>query len=339
MINFLIFLVVVFGIVLIAQLVRIYELVADLKGGTTDAEITPADNKLNANLMLAFLILFFGFMVYQVVAWKDLMLPESASEHGVEVDTLFDFNMVILFIVFGITQFLLFVFAAKYYFRKERKAYFLTHNNKLEFIWTIIPAFVLAIIIIYGLATWNNITSTPPDDALSIEVYGKQFDWTVRYSGEDNKLGNANFKMIEGVNELGLDHTDTNGADDIVVKGEFHIPVGREVNMFMRSRDVIHSVYLPHFRVQMNAVPGMITQFHFKPTITTAEMKQKLNNPEFEYILLCNKICGAAHYNMQMTLIVDNEEDYQKWLSEQKPFWVQNPPAGQAIEVAQSDAQ
>jgi cytochrome c oxidase subunit II len=320
MINFLIFLVVVFGIILVSQLVRIYELVTVLKGGANDDEVTQSESKLNANLMLLFLFAFFGFFIWQVTSWSQFLLPESASEHGVEVDKLWDFNMILLVVVFAITHILLFVFAFKYYYRKDRKAYFFTHSNKLEFIWTIIPAIVLAVIIIYGLITWNKITSTPPEDAVLIEIYGKQFDWTARYPGTDGQLGAANYRLIEGINDLGLDVNDPSSNDDILVKGEFHIPVGRPVNFVFRSRDIIHSAYMPHFRAQMNVVPGMVTQFHFTPTITSAEMKIKQNNPEYEYVLLCNKICGAAHWNMQMTLVVDTEEDYQKWLSEQPTF-------------------
>jgi cytochrome c oxidase subunit II len=332
MISFLIFLVVLFAVILIAQLVRIYELVTVLKGGASDDRVSHSDNKNNANMMLAFIIAFLGFFVWQIVAWRGFLLPEPSSEHGVEVDQLFDFNMIILIVVFVATHILLFFFAFKYYFRKDRKAYYFTHSNKLEFIWTIIPAIVLAVIIIYGLLTWNKITDTPPEDSLVIELYAKQFDWTARYPGEDMQLGTANYKLIGGANDLGLDQNDPMAMDDKVIKGEFHIPVGRPVNFVFRSRDVMHSAYMPHFRAQMNVVPGMSTQFHFVPTITTAEMKLKLNNPEFEYVLLCNKICGAAHYNMQMTLIVDSEEDYQKWIKEQPAFFggMQAPAQGEA---------
>jgi cytochrome c oxidase subunit II len=335
MVNFLIFLVLVFGIILIANLVRIYELVTTLKGGAQDDVISNSDSKFNANMMISFLVAFLVFFVWQINSWMQFTLPESASEHGVDVDNLWDFNMVILITVFVATQVLLFFFAFKYYYRKDRKAYYFTHSNKLEFIWTIIPALVLAVIIIYGLMTWNKITDTAPDDSVVLEIYGKQFDWTARYPGADNQLGAANYKLIEGINELGLDLNDPASLDDIILKGEFHIPVNVPVNFIFRSRDIIHSAYMPHFRAQMNVVPGMITQFHFTPTITTAEMKQKLNNPDFEYILLCNKICGAAHYNMQMTVIVDTEEDYRKWLASQKPMFANQAESAQKIEPAQ----
>ncbi|MBA3901791.1 MAG: cytochrome c oxidase subunit II [Bacteroidetes bacterium] len=338
MINFLIFLVVVFGIILVAQLVRIYELVTVLKGGANDDQLTHSDSKLNANLMMIFLFAFFAFFIWQVVTYSELLLPEAASEHGVEVDKLWDFNMIILIIVFAITHILLFVFAYKYYFRKDRKAFYFTHSNKLEFIWTIIPAIVLAVLIIYGLLTWNKITSAPPEDAVLIEIYGKQFDWLARYPGADGELGSASFRLIEGTNQVGLDVNDPASLDDIIVRNEFHIPVGRAVHFVFRSNDIIHSAYMPHFRAQMNVVPGMVTQFHFTPTITTAEMKAKQNNPEFEYVLLCNKICGAAHWNMQMTLVVDTEEDYQNWLSQQSAF-VGAPAEAQPVTTAVNQEQ
>jgi cytochrome c oxidase subunit 2 len=122
------------------------------------------------------------------------------------------------------------------------------------------------------------------------------------------------------MNPLAIDTTDKFSWDDKIVNGEFHIPVNKIVLMYFRSKDVIHSAYMPHFRAQMNCVPGMRTEFHFTPTITTAEMKEKTKNPDFDYVLLCNKICGATHWNMQMKIVVDSEADYQKWLSDQKTF-------------------
>ena len=320
MINLLIFLVVVSGVILIARLVRVVELASAIRG-VKHEEIQDKDNKMNAGLMIVFMIAFFAFCFWQYFSWRDKMLPESASEHGVDIDLLMDFNMAIIILVFFITHILLFYFAAKYYFRKENKAYYFTHSNKLELLWTSVPAVVLAIIIIYGLATWNKITQPAPPDALTIEIYGKQFDWTARYTGPDGKLGNSNYRLIQGTNELGLDSLDPHSLDDIIIKNEFHIPLGKAVNFIFRSRDVIHSAYFPHFRAQMNVVPGMATNLHFVPSITTAQMRKKTGNPAFDYILLCNKICGAAHWNMQMTIIVDEEDDYKTWLREQQPYF------------------
>ncbi len=322
MIKVLICLVVILAIVMIAQLVRAFELSTELRGGKQN-EVTEKDNKMNAMLMLVFMFVFFGFCIWQFFAWKDLLLPESASVHGLETDTLLNFNFAIIIFVFFVTEALLFIFAFKYYFRKDNKATFFAHSNKLEFIWTIIPALVLTVIIVYGIKSWNSITDAAPENSLQIELYAKQFDWTARYTGADKKLGSASFKLIEGSNALGLDSLDQSGWDDMIVKGELHIPIDEPVNFVFRSRDVIHSAYMPHFRAQMNCVPGMVTQLHFVPRLTTAQMREKTGNKEFEYVLLCNKICGAAHWNMQMNIVVDTKEDYLKWLKDQKPFFNQ----------------
>jgi cytochrome c oxidase subunit 2 len=206
-------------------------------------------------------------------------------------------------------------------------------------LWTIIPAVALAFIIIFGLKYWNEIMDEAKEpNKITIDLYAKQFDWTARYAGKDGKLGETDYRQIAGTNAVGMDTNDVAGNDDILVKNEFHIPVGREIELLMRSRDVIHSAYLPHFRAQMNCVPGMITNFKFKPTKTTAEIRKDpyvinlmagINKQralegkepvEFDYLLLCNKICGASHYNMQMNVIVDTEKDYNEWLAKQKAF-------------------
>ncbi|MCW8989608.1 MAG: cytochrome c oxidase subunit II [Flavobacteriales bacterium] len=210
----------------------------------------------------------------------------------------------------------------KYAYNPNRKATFFSHSNKLELVWTIIPSIALTVLILFGLSSWNEIM-TPVDsekEHVLIEVQAQQFSWSARYAGADGKLGRAGVEFIEGVNAMGVDIKDKNSKDDKIVRGEIHLPVGIPVQFVFRSIDVIHSAYMPHFRAQMNCVPGVKTQFNFVPTITTEEMKKITNNEDFNYILLCNKICGAAHYNMQMDIIVESKEDYEKWLAEQKQF-------------------
>ena len=319
MIKILIYVAVVLAVFAIGYLVRVYELSSALKG-KKQHEVTDGDNRLMSRIMLTFLFVFFAFVIYNLESYGPRTLPESASEHGVALDWLFNFNMAILFFVFTLTHIFLFYFAFKYYGRTGNKATYIAHNNKLEMIWTVIPAVVLAIIIIFGLKNWNKITAPASKDAIVIQLYAKQFDWTARYAGKDNELGESNYKLITGENPLGMDTTDVKGSDDIIVRNEFHIPLGKEVEFKMNSRDVIHSAYMPHFRAQMNCVPGMTTMMHFTPIITTAQMREKLNNPKFDYILLCNKICGVSHYNMQMTIVVDTEADYQNWLKSKSTF-------------------
>ena len=319
MTKILIYVAAVLAVFAIGYVVKIYELATALKGKKQN-EVTEKDNRMMGTIMFVFLFVLFAFVIWNLVAFVPKMLPEAASESGVTLDWLFNFNMAILFFVFTITHIFLFYFAYKYYGRAGNKATYFPHNNKLEMIWTVIPAIVLAVIIIFGLKAWNKITAPASEDAIVIQLYAKQFDWTARYAGKDNVLGESNYKLITAENTLGMIDSDTKGNDDIIVKNEFHIPVGKEVEFKLNSRDVIHSAFMPHFRAQMNCVPGMTTMMHFTPTITTAEMRQKLNNPTFDYILLCNKICGVSHYNMQMTIVVDTPIDYKVWLHQQSTY-------------------
>ena len=279
-------------------------------------------------------------------------LPESASEHGVTYDSLFFISFALIMFVQIITQALLHYFSYKYRGLKNTKATFITHNNRLEFIWTIIPAIVLFGLILYGMTTWSQIMNFEEDeDALVIELYAQQWNWKARYAGNDNVLGDANVRFLndyDGRNTVGIDSSDPNGLDDVVVTQEFHLPVNRKVIFKFRSQDVLHSAYMPHFRAQMNCVPGMITQFSFTPTVTTEEMRQNadvvdkvtrinkirydksqeliakgeesLEPYQFDYLLLCAKICGASHYNMQMKIVVESEKDFNKWIDKQKTF-------------------
>ena len=328
------------------QLAKIFELSQMGADRANDQIANDSDNKYNGYLLFAFLVFIYGITIFSFAKYGKMLLPMPASEHGVDYDRLMWISFAIIFFVQTVTQFLLHYFGYKYRGEKGKKALFYADNDRLEFIWTIIPVITLASLILYGLYSWVNIMDiNEEDDPLVVELYAQQFNWTARYGGEDNVLGDASVRLIDinAANVLGLDSGDPNGADDVIVK-ELHLPVGRKVNFFMRSQDVLHSAYMPHFRAQMNCVPGMVTQFSFTPTVTTEEMrlqpeivdKVKRTNVlraaraaegdpnsdpwEFDYVLLCNKICGKSHYNMQMKIIVESEEDFNKWLKEQKTF-------------------
>jgi cytochrome c oxidase subunit 2 len=298
---------------------------------------TEEDNDQQGKLMFAFMIFFYGLMIFSFWKYWAVLLPESASLEGEQIDNLYNISMLLILFVQAIMQFLLFYFAYKYRGVKGTKALFYADSHKLETIWTITPAVVLAVLIIYGLSVWIDITDTSDlEDPIVIELYAKQFSWEARYAGKDNTLGKANVRFIKGINTIGVDMTDLNSVDDIPVRNELHLPKGRPVIFKFRSQDVLHSAYMPHFRAQMNCVPGMVTQFAFTPSMTTEEMRKndkivaKVENInkiraekgedayEFDYILLCNKICGASHYNMQMKIVVHEEADFNNWLSEQQ---------------------
>ena len=315
MTNLLIALVVFLTIAAMVQLVRVNELLSEITNKDTN-EVTDEDNNQNGILFIIIGFGFLAFVIWQMITWDHLLLPPASSVHGAEIDGLMQVSMTLILVVFFALTPMLFYFAYKYRGKKENTAYFFAHNNRLEVAWTVIPTIVLTALIIYGLRTWDRAMNPDVSDATVIEVYSKQFDWTARYSGADNILGDANFRLVEGRNTLGVDVNDEKAADDIVVR-EVHLPVNKPVLLKFRSRDVIHSAFLPHFRVQMNCVPGLSTQFAFTPTKTTAEMKEN-EGEDFEYVLLCNKICGSAHFNMQMKFVVESEEDYNKWINAQK---------------------
>jgi cytochrome c oxidase subunit 2 len=300
------------------------------------------DNNIQGYLMFGLLAFIYIFSIYGLYVWGPLVLHTPASKHGGDVDSLMNITWILIFIVQAVTQVLLHYFAFKYRGNKDQKALFFSDSTKLEIVWSGIPAVVLAVLILFGLYAWTNIMFVDEsEDTVVIEVYAQQFNWHARYSGDDNVLGKANVRLIEGVNSLGVDLSDPNAQDDVVVT-ELHIPKGKKIHFKFRSQDVLHSAYFPHFRAQMNCVPGMVTEFAFEPIYTTDEYRElpymiekvaninairakksiglvakgepALDPYAFDYLLLCNKICGASHYNMQMKIIVDSPEDYKAWL-------------------------
>ena len=331
------------------QITKIFELSQPKKTNTQVAD--DDDNRWNGQLMFAFLIFIYAITLFSFWKWGDVLLPDASSEHGIEYDNLLWISFAIIFFTQTITQALLHYFAFKYRGEKGKKALFYADNDRLEAIWTIIPVIALAGLILYGLYTWTDImTIEENDDALVVELYAQQFNWKARYAGDDGVLGDANVRFLQdfdGKNLVGIDATDPNGFDDVVVQ-ELHLPAGREIIFKMRSQDVLHSAYMPHFRAQMNCVPGMITEFAFTPIVTTEDMRQtddikakvkKINairreNSQallakgeealepyvFDYLLLCNKICGASHYNMQMKIVVETPEEFEKWMTNQQTF-------------------
>jgi len=369
--------VIILGAIAIAQLVRVYELSSKLRK-SGEHEISTRDNHLNAKMMLGFMILFFGSVIYLFINYGWTGRGEAASIGGVETDWLLKLNLVIVSIAFFFTNFLLFYFTYKYVKKPGVPAYYYPHNNKLEMLWTVVPAVVLAVIIILGLKTWNNLTGMSGKDAIRIELFAKQFDWTARYAGKDNVLGKYDYKLTTDNNELGLITTNTidsslrimmegpsgirfiqkllnnrdtvlsdstisvlkvdlsrkerlfrlvsqmkqnhnkkidaSAWDDIIVKDTLFLAKNQEYEFIIRAKDVLHSAFFLHFRAQINAVPGMATRTKFTPTLTTDEMRKKKNDPNLNYILMCNKICGSAHYKMKMVIVVKEKEDYKLWM-------------------------
>ena len=436
--KIIILIVLVTGVIALAQLVRLYELTYKLKD-RGEHDIPNRDNNLNAKLMIGFMLFQFLGFIYLMLRFGWTGRGEAASIQGVETDWLLNINFVIIIAVFFLTNFLLFFFSYKYVRKPGVKAKYYSHNNKLEMIWTIVPAVVLAVIIILGLKSWSELTADASKKAEKVELFAYQFAWVARYAGEDNTLGKFDYKLTTGDNELALmtgstidssvqemgksieaveqklklinfdylsseyrslisssdyksdvdelvttilssefnlvDAEDqlkrlygkyTGGDDhinitlnepndetksiigdlekelstkerlyrslvqmkqnhnpsqdkftlnDIIQKDTLYLCKGREYDFSFRAKDVIHSAYFPHFRAQMNVVPGMPTSFKFTPILTTQEMRASKNNDEFNYVIMCNKICGGAHYKMKMIVVVYPEAEYDDWMA------------------------
>ena len=301
---------------------RLHTLVNVLRG--SDKKVGGGMNKINGGMFLAFLIVGFGLMFWYSIDNFHLYHIPVGSEHGMTVDTMFWVTMAITGIVFLITQFLLFYFSFRYQHKPGKKALFFAENNKLEFIWTIVPVIALTALVVYGLLVWNKIMGKAPDNAEVIEIMGYQFAWKARYPGKDKKLGTYDYRLIDAVNEFGLDFTDKASFDDFSPL-ELHLPKGKPVEFRIRARDVLHSVYAPQFRLKMDAVPGMPTRFWFVPTKSTADMRKETGNPDFNYEIACAELCGRGHFSMRLLVVVDEPADYEKWKAEQKSWLSKNP--------------
>ena len=324
------FLVCVF-IAIIGKVLRVYELSGEIQGNKSKSHWQNIQGIL---FLIALVAGLYGVYWSYTVQGAMSMTP-AATEHGEKIDTMFYVTLVITTIVFIITHILLFGFSFQYRGSDSRKAYFYPHNNSVERLWTIVPAITLTVLVVFGFITWRNITNVPreqQENALKVEVVGEQFKWNIRYSGSDNIIGKRNFTLINPTNGLGIDYKDPKSWDDKLA-GEIVLPVNKPVRVAVGSKDVLHSFYIPDFRVQINAVPGMPTSFQFTPKYTTQQMREKLNNPTFDYLLLCAKICGAGHYNMQAKVTVLSEEEYKAWESKLPLFY--NDDVKKQLQVAQ----
>lgn len=322
MMTLLIVIGVILVLVILYMIFRISNLVDVAKDRGEDE--VGRSNSINAMLWVVFLIAGSGgFFWYSFTHFDYYTLP-IASEHGALTDTLFWITMWVTVVAFMVITVIKIVFIFQYQYKEGRKAKFYPDNHYLELTWTIIPAIVLAVLVFTGLRAWNDITSPASESAEVIELIGQQFAWTARYPGKDKVLGDYHYQLIDARNEFGLDLTDNKTFDDFKSL-ELHIPKGKEVLLKIRAKDVLHSVYLPHFRVKMDAVPGMPTQFKFIATKTTQEMRDELQNPEFNYEMACAEICGRGHFSMKMSVVVDTEADFERWKREQESWLKQNP--------------
>ncbi|MFZ9301655.1 MAG: cytochrome c oxidase subunit II, partial [Chitinophagaceae bacterium] len=312
-------------LVVVFQIAKASEYVAMIRGYENARK---QSNKINAFLLLAFLVLGLIGVYYCNEMLKGRILGEPASDHGVLVDRMLYVTLAITFIVFLITQIALFWFAYKYQESDNRKAFYYPHNNTLELIWTVIPAIALSVLVGFGIFYWFKITGPAPKDAMVVEVVGKQYGWEFRYPGADGILGKKYYKKVDAANSnpVGQLWEDPANHDDVFVEQEMHLVVGKPVQLVIGAKDVIHDVGLVHFRLKMDAVPGTPTTMWFTPKFTTKEMKVKTGNPDFVYEISCDQLCGKGHWSMRGVIVVETQEEFDAWLASKKPqYLVANP--------------
>ena len=324
--------------IIIALIILVFIIIYQIGKASEYAVVLRGEEKVKAQANRAIAILLVVmFLLGMWGIWechdmlKDRLLPIAACKTGENYDLMFKYTIIVTGIVFFATQFVLFYFCFLYQDKgNKRSTFFFAHSNKLEIIWTTIPAIAMAILVAIGLRNWYDVTSVAPAEATVVEVVGKQFNWLVRYPGKDKELGKRDFRKIDDANNvLGLDWSDPHNMDDIISQnGELHCVVNKPVKLLINSRDVIHDVGLPHFRMKMDAVPGITTTMWFTPTITTAEMKQITHNPDFVYEIACDQLCGKGHYSMRGTIIVESQADFDKWIASQQSYYSANNPSG-----------
>ena len=310
------------GFLITFQIAKASEYVSVMRG---EERSRKQNNRINAFLLLAFLILGLIGVYYcnERLGGKILQFGSAASDHGIHVDRMMEITLWITGFVFLVTQIILFWFAYKYQESDKRKAYYYPHNNKLEVIWTAIPAITLTVLVGFGLYYWFGITGAAPQNAMQVEITGSQFKWEFRYPGADGKLGKKYYRAInEGANNpLGQLWEDSTNKDDIYIPpgDPMHLVVNKPVKLVINAKDVIHDVGLAHFRLKMDAVPGTPTTMWFTPTKTTAQMKQETGDPEFVYEISCDQMCGQGHFKMRGQIIVETQEEFDLWMAKQKP--------------------
>lgn len=309
----------VLGFLVTFQIAKASEYVAVLRG---EERSRKQSNKINAFLLLAFLIIGMIGVYYCNEQLKGKILGAPASDHGVLVDRMLYITLALTFVVFIITQVALFWFSFKYQESDTRKAFYYPHNNKLELIWTVIPAITLTVLVGFGIFYWFKITGKAPKGAMEVEVIGSQFKWEYRYPGKDGVFGKKYYKKTDEANgnPLGQIWEDPANHDDIYVAGEdLHLVVNKPVKLIIGAKDVIHDVGLAHFRMKMDAVPGIPTTMWFTPTKTTKQMIDETGNPKFVYEISCDQMCGKGHTGMRGTIIVETQEEFDAWMAKKKP--------------------
>jgi len=239
--------------------------------------------------------------MFDMLRW----FPENVSTFGKELDDLFAFIYYISLGIFFLTYGILIVFMIKYRQKPNVKAYFYHGNNLVELTWTLLPTILFAAIGIYSDGMWEKTKyeKKVPIPDVEVQVMGYQYGWTCRYPGPDGTFGKQDRNQMSTSNRFGIDSADKAGKDDVVKDGVFSFPINRNIVVGLSSSDVLHSYFLPNFRVKQDAVPGQWIKVWFNGT--------KIG----KYELACAELCGSGHYNMRGEVNMLSQTDFEKWLT------------------------
>jgi cytochrome c oxidase subunit II len=249
-----------------------------------------------------------------------LGLPPLATAHGGEIDNLIGWIHIFMLILFvGWGGFFLYVLAR---FRRSRNPvadYEGVTSHRSAYLEIGVAAVEAVLLIGFAIPLWAaRVDRLPPEnEALVVQVTGEQFAWNIHYPGADRQFGRTDIKLLDlQSNPLGLDRTDPAAKDDVTMVNQMYLPVNRPIIVRLRSKDVIHSFGVPEFRVKQDAVPGFTIPIWFTPTVTTADMRTRLGNPEFQYEIACAQLCGLGHARMRGVVTVQTAEEFQKWIED-----------------------
>jgi len=257
-------------------------------------------------------LLFCLFAVLLVIYGAKQWYPPVASQHAPQVDRMMNYLLLTTGVMILIGHFVLGFFVWK--FSRRRPVTQRVATAKTERRWSVAVGAIVALVaeggVLYlGLPLWGQFYGmAAPADAVRIEVTAEEFSWNIRYPGQDGTFGRTQPELMSLNNPIGLDATDTAAKDDLLLLAEFYLPVDRPASIRLRSKDVLHSFYLPHFRVKQDAVPGMSIDIWFVPT------------KEGDYELVCTELCGFGHYQMRGLLHIVGEEEFRQFLTEEPPF-------------------
>ena len=248
-----------------------------------------------------------------------LGFPPLASAHGGQIDTMNGWMHVFMFILFvGWGAFIAYALVR---FRRSRHPvadYTGVRSHTATYLEVGVLGIEMIFLFAFSIPLWAARVDHVPleSEALVVNVTAEQFAWNVRYAGPDGVFGKTDIKMIDSQdNSLGLDRSDPAAKDDVVTLNQLYLPANKPIIVKLRSKDVIHSFGVPEFRVKQDAIPGLTIPIWFIPTVTTAEMRTRTGNSEFQYEIACAQLCGLGHFRMRGFVTVISPEEFQKWLA------------------------